>query len=105
MRCSGHRHLGGLAANDDGGELGNRLLEARLGYGYGVFGERFTATPEARLGLSDSHRELSLGWRLGLARSGPVSLELGLEATRREAANDDGTGPAHALLLRGQLRW
>ena len=101
----GHRHLGELAANDDGDELGNRQLEARLGYGFGVFGERFTATPEAGLGLSDSHRELSLGWRLGLARSAPVSLELGLEATRREAANDDGPGPAHALMLRGQLRW
>ena len=46
----GHRHLGELAANDDGDELADRQLEARLGYGFGVFGERFTATPEAGLG-------------------------------------------------------
>ena len=99
----GHPHLGGLAANEYGDELGRRQLEARLGYGFSVFGERFTATPEAGLGLSDSHRELSLGWRLGLVRSGPVSMELGLTGTRREAANDER--PAHVLMLRGQLRW
>ncbi len=100
----GHRHLEGLAANDDGEDLANRRLELRFGYGFGVFGDRFTATPEAGLGLSGGHRELSLGWRLGLARPGPVSMELGLEATRREAANDDGA-PAHALMMRARVRW
>ena len=101
----GHRHLGGLAANDGGDELANRQLEARVGYGFGVFSDRFTATPEAGLALSDSHHELSLGWRLGLLRSAPVSMELGLTGTRREAANDDAAEPVHALMLRVQLRW
>ena len=102
----GHRHLEGLAANDEGGGFDNRRLELEAGYGFGVFGDRFTATPQMGLGLSDSHRELSLGWRLGLARSGPVSMALGLEATRREAANDDGAqAPAHALMMRARVRW
>ena len=102
----GHRHLEGLGANDDGDGLGTRRLELKMGYGFGVFGDRFTATPQMGLGLSDSHRELSLGWRLGLARSGPVSMALGLEATRREAANDDGAqAPAHALMMRARVRW
>ena len=58
------------------------------------------------LGLSNGHREYTLGWRLNLFRGGPVSMELGLEATRREAANDDGAEePVHALMLCGAMRW
>ena len=76
-----------------------------MGYGFGVFGERFTTTPEAGLGLSGGHREYTLGWRLGLARGGPVSLGLELEGTRREAANDDAAEPVHAFMLRGSMRW
>ena len=101
----GRGTLEGLAANDDGNGLENRRLELKLGYGFGVFGDRFTATPEAGLGLSNGQREVRLGWRLGLEGSGPVSMELGLEATRREAANDDGAEPVHALMLRGSMRW
>ena len=54
-----------------------------------------------RLGV---HRDYSLGWRMGLARSGRVSFEHGLAATRREAANDDGA-PKHGIGLRGTARW
>ena len=101
----GRGTLEGLAANDDGNGLANRRLELKMGYGFGVFGGRFTATPEAGLGLSNGQREVRLGWRLGLEGSGPVSMELGLTGTRREAANDDGAEPVHALMLRGSMRW
>ena len=86
----GRGTLEGLAANDGGAELDNRRLELKMGYGFGVFAGRFTATPEAGLGLSDGHREVSIGGRLGFAGGGPVSMELGLAVTQREAANDDG---------------
>ena len=76
----------------------------RLGYGFAVFGDRFTATPEAGLGLSGGQREYSLGWRLALVGNDPVSIELGLEGTRREAANDDGDA-VNAVMLRGRLGW
>ena len=69
-----------------------------------MLGDRFTATPEEGLGLSDGQRVYTLGWRLGLARSADVAFELDLKATRREAANDD-TEPAQALTLRGGLVW
>ena len=101
----GRGTLEGLAANDGGADLDNRRLELKMGYGFGVLANRFTATPQAGLTLSNGHREVSLGGRLGLARSGPMSMELGLEATRREAANDDGAQPVHALMLRGSMRW
>ena len=84
-------------------ELSRRRFEARLGYGLAVFSGRFTATPELGLGLSNGQREMSLGWRLGLARSGPASLELRLDGTRRESANDND--PEHGVTLRLNARW
>ena len=87
----GQRHLGGLAAhgNDNGNDLDDRRLELRMGYGFAVLADRFTLTPEAGLGLASGHREYRLGWRLGLEHGGPVSMELGLEGRRREAAAVD----------------
>ena len=99
----GRDTMSGLAANDNG-EL-TRRLEATLGYGVPVFGGRFIGTPEIGLGLSDTDRELKLGWRLGLARrEGNVSMDLELEATRRESANDDRE-PEHGVGLRFNMRW
>ena len=100
----GRGTMEGLTANDDGGEFERRHLEVKLGYGFALFGGRFTGTPEIGLGLSDAHRDYSLGWRLGLARSERASFELDLTATRREAANDDGA-PEHGMGLRGTARW
>ena len=96
----GRGTMAGLAANDDGSgaggsgaddDLANRRLELRMGYGFSAFGDRFTSTPELGLGLSNGQRQYTLGWRLDLVQGGTGALELGLEATRREAtgANDD----------------
>ena len=90
----GRETLAELAANDEG--LESRRLDVKLGYGLAAFGDRFTSTPELGLALSNDAREYRLGWRLGLARSGPASFELGLGATRREAANDDAGAGARA---------
>ena len=98
----GRRHLEGLAANDD--ELGRRRLEARLGYGFALFGGAFVGTPEVGFGVSESGRDYRLGWRFGLARRNRVDLELGIEATRREAVNDD-VGAEHAVGLTATARW
>ena len=100
----GRETLAGLAANDNGEDaLQRRRLEVRLGYGLSAFGDRFTSTPELGFGLSDTGRDYSLGWRLGLAQGGPTSLELRLEATRRESANDDA--PEHGVGFRVTARW
>ena len=94
--------LEGLTANDndEGGsdELKSRRLELKLGYGLSAFGGRFTWTPEAGAGLSDTGRDYSLGWRLVRGGSGSYggSLELSFEARRRESANDD-TPPVHEV--------
>ena len=93
--------LEGLAANDNGEgnrDLKSRRLELKFGYGFSAFGDRFTWTPEAGVGLSDTGRDYSLGWRLVRGGSGGDggSLELSLEATRRESANDNAD-PEHTI--------
>ena len=99
----GRPTLDGLAANDDGDELSRRRLDLRLGYGFGAFGDRFTMTPELGFGMSAGARAYSLGWRLTSAVPGDPGFEIGLDATRREPAND--AGPEHGIMLRGAIRW
>ena len=94
--------LEGLAANDNGD--GRRRLEARFGYGFGMFGGGFTGTPEIGLGLSEAGRDYSLGWRLTRAGSGAGSLEFSLEARRSESANDD-VPAEHGIGFRATARW
>ena len=97
----GRSTLAGLAATGDG--LDSRRLELKFGYGFPAFGERFTATPEFGVALSDTAREIRLGWKLGLAGSGTSSFELGVEATRTETAND--SGPEHGIRLKLDARF
>ena len=100
--------LEGLAANDNGDDLAQRRLELRAGYGFAMFGGRFTGTPEIGFGLSESAsgsaRDYSLGWRLTRFGSGPGSLEFSLEARRRESANDD-VPPEHGSGFRVTATW
>ena len=95
----------GLAPEGDF-EAGQRL-EGELGYGFGLFGDRFTGTPNLGFGLSDATRDYRIGWRLTSAVRGDPGFEINLDATRRESANDNGPGvPAeHGVMLRGAIRW
>ena len=100
-RLWGARDAGGLAP---GGEFAaSRGLNAELGYGLSLFGDRFTGTPNLGFGLSDNARDYRLGWRLTSAVPGDPGFEVSLDATRREAAND--TAPEHGIMLRGAIRW
>ena len=94
----------GLDGGDDGDALSQRRLEVRLGYGFALSGGRFTGTPEVGFGLSNTDREASLGWRLGLERSDRLSFELGVEGTRRESVSDDRV-PEHGIGFRMRARW
>ena len=80
--------LEGLAANDNSNEDQYRL-DATLGYGFAAFGGRFLSTPEIGYRLLNSGYEYGLGWRLGLVDRERAFLELALEGTLRESANDD----------------
>ena len=124
-RLWGLRDARALAPGDAAFEPGRRL-DAELGYGFSVLGGRAVGTPHAGLVSGDSGETWRLGYRLGFGQSteldlggelGPEgrtlragygyrigdALDLGLEASRREAANDDAA--EHALMLRARLRW
>ena len=94
--------LAGLAANDDGGTASAGRLEAELGYGIALFDGSFTGTPNLGIGFSETGRDYRVGWRLTSARRGDPGFTIGLDATRREAANADAE---HGLMLRGTIRW
>ena len=105
--------LAGLAANDGGAEdglLAQRRLEVRFGYGFGAFGDRFASTPELGFGLSEAARDYRLGWRLS-REAGAGSLDLSLESTRTEPANENAAGhgagvePEHTVGLRIEARF
>ena len=100
-RLWSERDATALAVGDEV-EPGGRL-EAIVGYGMPLLGGRFTGTPEFGFGLSESGRDWRLGWRLGLARSGRSDFGLGVEATRREPANDDA--PDNRVGLTATMRW
>ena len=103
-----HGTLTGLGAQPgagDYGDLRNRRLEARFGYGFPAWGGRFASVPEIGLGLSGTGREYILGWRLADDGSlGSGRLQLSTEARRIETAV--GSGPAeHRIGVRLSARW
>ena len=103
----GRDTMAGLGGADAGAgsvdSAGHRRLEARAGYGVSAFGGRFTGTPELGIGLSESGRDYRLGWRLTPAGGNAGAFEFSVEATRREAANGDGS--EHGVELRATIRW
>ena len=78
----------------------SRRLDAEVGYGMALFGGGFTGTPHVGMGLSDTARELRLGWRLAPADGG--DFEFHLDAARRDSAGDV---PEHGVMLRSLVRW
>ncbi len=75
------------AANDnDGDELERRTLEAKFGYGFALFDDRWTGTPEIGLGTTDTGREVVLGWRLAEETRTGLAFGLDIEGARRESA-------------------
>ena len=94
---------GGLAGNGGGEQPGMRF-DTELGYGLSL-SDGLTGTPYAGFGFGEAGaRDYRLGWRFASDRL--RSLTLGIETTRREAANAPGSGSAeHGVTLRAGLRW
>ena len=116
----------GLGRADDVSAPGGRL-DAEVGYGFTVLGGRAVATPHAAWSRSKGSETLRLGQRLKLGgsqwhlesevaedartlRAGyglrlGASGDLGLEASRRDAADGNAEGDGYELMLRARLRW
>lgn len=71
---------------------------------FAAFGDRFAATPELGVALSESGGDYRLGRRLALAQHGPGSLESGLDAARRKTPGDKA-GPEREIGFRTTARW
>ena len=82
------------ANDDDGNELERWTLEAKAGYGFALFDGRFTGTPEVRLGLTGTGREVVLGWRLAEESRAGLAFGLDVEGARQE---DAGGAAGHRL--------
>ena len=93
--------LEGLARAESAGSP--QRLELGLGYGIPVLNGLFMATPELGLGLSETERRYTAGWRLKLRDNGQESLELRLEAVRREPAGIEPSRQGIGLTL--SSRW
>ena len=92
----------GLAAG--GNAEPSSRLDGEIGYGMALLGDRFTGTPHVGFGFSDTAREYRMGWRLTSAVPGDPGFEVGLDATRREAVNDNAEAE-HGVMLRSLIRW
>ena len=93
----------GSYAGDGGSSAVESALRGVYPYGLGAFGGAFTGTPNVRLGLSDSARNVRLGWRLTSAVRVDSKFEVNLDETRRESAIGDAA-PEHGVMLRGALQ-
>ena len=85
----GRGTMEGLAPDDGSDELERRHLEAKLGYGFALFGGGYTGTPQLGLGLTGSAREVSLGWRLAETQGAGLVFALDVEGARRESVAGD----------------
>lgn len=82
---------------------GGRRLDTEIAYGVALSGGPLVGVPHAALGLSETGREYTLGWRLEWARPSRGQLaDFGLSMRRRE---DTGRAPEHRLGLDLTLHW
>ena len=84
------------AVNEDGPD--RRTLEARLGYGFALFGGGWTGVPELGLGLTETGREYIHAWRLLEARDAGLVFGLDVEGVRNEKRDGDAA-PEHRVGL------
>ena len=90
----------GVSAGASPADRAVARLNAEIGYGLGAAHGLGVVTPYTGLGLSgDGARSWRMGARWQLASAASLSVEGSLH----EGVHDDG--PAHALMLRGALRW
>ena len=95
----GRETMAGLAT----GSIGSgRRLDTEVGYGLPV-GSRFVGTPRAGFATSEYGRDYWMGYGLAVLGRGPLSLELGVDARRRESPLQGGADTG--FLGRATLGW
>ena len=75
-----------------------------VGYGADRVGRRFVGTPTVGVGTAADGRDYRLGYRLGALGGEGTTVELGVEAQRRERPRQAGTDHGRRR-ARATLRW
>ena len=95
----GRETMGGMA---HGGLASGNRLDGHVGYGLPV-GRRFVGTPRVGFSTSEHGRDYRAGYGLGLLNQGSLSLELGIDAQRRESPLQGAA--SNGVLGRATLGW
>ena len=95
----GRETMGGMSP---GGVASGNRLDGEVGYGLPV-GSRFVGTPRVGFSTSEYGRDYRAGYGLGLLNRGSLSLELGIDAQRRESPLQGAA--SNGVLGRATLGW
>ena len=95
-----------LSEDDDPGRdnrNSHQRMQAKVGYGIGIFEGRFTGIPELGVGWTDESRIYNLGWRLLKEGSNAGAIEILLEASHREDTDDGESRDRIGLRLKARF--
>ena len=95
----GRETIGGMSP---GGVASGNRLNGEVGYGLPV-GSRFVGTPRVGFSTSEYGRDYRAGYGLGLLNRGSLTLELDLDAQRRESPLQGAA--SNGVLGRATLAW
>ena len=80
----GRESMGGMGHESVRGSGGHRL-DTEVGYGLPI-GSRFVGTPRAGVRTSEYGRDYRIGYGVGVLEQGRLTLQIGVDAERRESA-------------------
>ena len=101
-----HVVAAGLSEDDDPGRdnrNSHQRMQAKVGYGIGVFEGRFTGIPKLGVGWTDESRIYSLGWRLLKEGSNAGAFEMLLEASHSRDTDDGESRDRIGLRLKARF--
>ena len=103
----GRESMGGMGHASVRGSGGHRL-DTEVGYGLPI-GSRFVGTPRAGVRTSEYGRDYRIGYGVGVLEQGRLTLQIGVDAERRESAlvqmQEQGAGTDQRVLGRATVQW
>ena len=102
----GRESMGGMGYESVRGSGGHRL-DTEVGYGLPI-GSRFVGTPRAGVRTSEYGRDYRIGYGVGVLEQGRLTLQIGVDAERRESAlvqmQEQGAGTDQRVLGRATVQ-
>ena len=103
----GRESMGGMSHESVRGSGGHRL-DTEVGYGLPI-GSRFVGTPRAGVRTSEYGRDYRIGYGVGVLEQGRLTLQIGVDAERRESSlvqmQEQGAGTDQRVLGRATVQW